>query len=149
MNVLVAGGATTYFGQTGLVTAAAEIFNPTSNSWRPAASMSKPRYVHGAALLTDGRVLVAGGWYSTSNKDPSHETAEIYDPAANRWTATGSMTKARAEYGLVSLPDGRVLAAGGVDPAYKVQASSELYDPTTGVWTSTGNLGVGRMWPTI
>jgi hypothetical protein len=92
---------------------------------------------------------VAGGWYATTNSDPSHDTAEIYDPAANRWTATGSMTNARAEYGLVGLPDGRVLAAGGLDPAYKVEASSELYDPTTGAWQPTGTLVVATVWPAI
>ena len=72
--------------------------------------MSHPRYVNGAALLPDGRVLVAGGWYATSNSDPSHETAEIYDPAANRWTGTGSMKNARAEYGLVALNERSVLS---------------------------------------
>jgi hypothetical protein len=148
-EVLVAGGATTYFGESGAVTATAEIYSPATNAWRSAGLMSHPRYTHGAALLTDGRVLVAGGWYSTSNSDPSHETAEVYDPAANRWAVTGSMTSGRAEYGLASLPDGRILAAGGVDPAYKVQAGSELYDPTTGVWQVTGKLAVPTMWPAI
>jgi hypothetical protein len=148
-QVLVAGGATTYVGETGTVTATTEIYNPATNAWRSAGPMSHPRYTHGAALLNDGRVLVAGGWYSTSNSDPSHETAEVYDPAANRWTGTGSMTSARAEYGLASLPDGRILAAGGVDPGYKVQAGSELYDPTTGVWQVTGKLAVATMWPAI
>ena len=90
-EVLVAGGATTFHGETGSVTANAELYDPKAGTWRAAAPMSHPRYVHGAALLPDGRVLVAGGWYATSNSDPSHETAEIYDPAANRWTATGSM----------------------------------------------------------
>lgn len=146
-EVLVAGGATTYHGETGSVTATAEMFDPRSNSWRAAAPMSEPRYVAGAVLLNDGRVLVAGGWYSTSNSDPSHDTAEIYDPATNRWAATGSLTSGRAEYSLVRLPDGRVLAAGGVDPAYRVQATSELFDPGTGHWQATGSLAVATMWP--
>lgn len=146
-EVLVAGGATTYHGETGSVTATAEIFDPRANSWRAAAPMSKPRYVDGAVLLNDGRVLVAGGWYSTSNSDPSHDTAETYDPATNRWAATGSMTSGRAEYGLVRLPDGRVLAAGGIDPAYRVQATSELFDAATGLWHATGSLAVATMWP--
>ncbi len=144
-EVLVAGGATTYHGETGSVTATAELYDPATGKWRAAAPMSKPRYVHGAALLDDGRVLVAGGWYATSNTDPSHETAEIYDPAANNWTATGLMKAARAEYGLVRLPDGRVLAAGGIDTHYRVHTASELYDPATGVWEATGELAVGAM----
>jgi hypothetical protein len=148
-RVLVTGGATTYQGDVGSVTATAELYDPKANSWRHAASMSTPRYVHGAALLTDGRVLVAGGWYATSNTDPSHETAEIYDPATDRWSATASMAHGRAEFGLVKLPDGRVLAAGGDDPAYKVQASSELYDPVAGFWQPMGNLAAPVMWPAI
>ena len=131
------------------MTAGAELFDPKTGAWRAAAPMSKPRYVHGAALLPDGRVLVAGGWYATSNSDPSHETAEIYDPAANRWAATGPMKNARSEYSLVSLPDGRILAAGGIDPAYKVQAGAELYDPATGLWQATGKLGTGSMGSAI
>jgi N-acetylneuraminic acid mutarotase len=144
-EVLVTGGATTFHGDTGAVTATADLYNPKPGKWRAAAPMSRPRYVHGAALLPDGRVLVAGGWYATSNSDPSHETAEIYDPAANDWTATGSMATARAEYGLVSLPDGRVLAAGGIDRSYKVQAGAELYDPDTGIWQATGKLATATM----
>ena len=148
-EVLVAGGATTFQGATGSVTATAEMYNPESNAWRAAAPMSEPRYIHGAALLKDGRVLVAGGWRSTSNSDPSRATAEIYDPTTNRWAATGLMTAARADFGLVALADGRVLAAGGGDPAYKVQAGSELYDPLTGVWQAADNLPTPTMWPAI
>ena len=144
-EVLVAGGATTFHGVAGSVTATADLYNPKTGKWRAAASMSHPRYVDEAVLLADGRVLVAGGWYSTSNSDPSHATAEIYDPASNRWTPTGSMTNGRADFGLVGLPDGRVLAAGGVDPAYKVQAGSELYDPATGLWAATGKLSLATM----
>ena len=148
-EVLVTGGATVYYGDIGDVTPSAEIYDPRANAWRVVAPMSEPRYVHAAVRLRDGRVLVAGGWYATSNVDPSHETAEIYDPATNRWTATGSMKNGRAEYGLVSLPDGRILAVGGVDPAYKVQAGSELYDPTTGVWRVAGSLAVAVEWAAV
>jgi alkanesulfonate monooxygenase SsuD/methylene tetrahydromethanopterin reductase-like flavin-dependent oxidoreductase (luciferase family) len=59
------------------------------------------------------------------------------------------MTAARADFGLVALANGRVLAAGGVDPAYKVQAGSELYDPLTGVWQAADNLPTPTMWPAI
>ena len=45
--------------------------------------MSKARYHHAATLLADGRVLVAGGWALTSNRDKSLAWAEIYDPANN------------------------------------------------------------------
>jgi hypothetical protein len=59
------------------------------------------------------------------------------------------MTIGRAQYGLASLPDGRVLAVGGVDPSYGVQAGSELYDPTTGIWRATGGLAVAVEWAAV
>jgi N-acetylneuraminic acid mutarotase len=148
-EVLVAGGATTYHLDSGQVTASAELFNPRTNSWRAAAPMSEPRYIDGSVLLHDGRVLVAGGWYAMSNSDPSHETAEIYDPAADRWSATGSMKNARAEYGIAILADGRVLVAGGTDKGYNLLVSTELFDPATGSWTTTGDLHVATMWSAI
>lgn len=148
-EVLVAGGATTFHLDAGIVTASAELFNPRTNSWRAAASMPEPRYVHRSVLLHDGRVLLAGGWYAMSNADPSHETAVIYDPATDKWSATGSMTTARAEFGLAMLPDGRVLVAGGTDKSYSLTVTAELFDPVTGSWTPTGNLKVATMWSAI
>ncbi|HEX7491664.1 MAG TPA: kelch repeat-containing protein, partial [Candidatus Limnocylindrales bacterium] len=148
-DVFVTGGATTYHLDAGKVTSSAEVFSPRTNSWRPAASMSEPRYVQESVLLHDGRVLVAGGWYAMSNSDPSHETAEIYDPASDRWSTTGSMKTARAEYGLVILADGRVLAAGGTDKSYKLTVTTEIFDPATGSWTATGDLKVATMWSAI
>jgi hypothetical protein len=148
-DVLVAGGASTYHGVAGSVTAAAEIYSPRLNSWRTVAAMSKPRYAHGAALLNDGRVLVAGGWYSELNSDRSHSTAEIFDPVTNRWTVKASMNIGRAEHAMVSLPDGRVLAAGGLDNAYKVIAGSELYDPAVGLWFATGQLSLAVTHPAV
>lgn len=146
-DVLVTGGATTFFGEIGSVTASAEIYSPRSNSWRAAAPMSIPRYVHQAALLADGRVLVAGGWSATSNSDVSKATAEIYDPVANRWAATGSLATARAEFVMVPLLDGRLLAVAGIDASYRLTGSAETYDQVTGTWQATEKVSVARMWP--
>jgi len=139
-DVLIAGGATVYEGQTGSVSATAEIYSSRTGTWRRVGAMSKPRYAQGAALLEDGRVMVAGGWYSTKNSDHAHNTAEVFDPATGAWTATAAMTGSRSLFALVGLPDGRILAAGGVDSSYKLEASAELYDSTSGTWRSTGSL---------
>jgi hypothetical protein len=148
-EVLVAGGATTYNGTHGTVTAAAEIYNPRSNTWRPAGRMSVPRYADAAALLPDGRVLVAGGWSFTTDTDPSLASAEIYDPAANVWTATRSLNDARGALAIATLPDGRLLAIAGVDPAYHVLASTEIFDPRLGTWQTTGKLPVAMERPAM
>jgi len=148
-EVLVTGGATTYHGSTGNVTARAEIFDPRSGKWRQVAPLPKPLYVHQAALMPDGRVLVAGGWWATSNSDPSHGNAYIYDPATDTWSSTGSLVTPRAQFNLIALPDGRFLAVDGVDPAYHTLASSEIYDPASGAWQTTGKLAVATMWPAV
>jgi N-acetylneuraminic acid mutarotase len=148
-EVLVAGGATTYNGVRGTVTREAEIYSPRSNSWRPASRMTVARYADAAALLPDGRVLVAGGWSLTTNDDPSLASAEIYDPAANGWTVTGSLSDARGSLSMAGLPDGRVLAVAGVDPAYHVLASTEIYNSKLGTWQATGRLPVALERPAM
>ena len=44
-----------------------------------------------AALLQDGRVLVAGGTFSLDAN-----TAELYNPSSGTWAATGSMAFRRS-----------------------------------------------------
>jgi hypothetical protein len=93
---------------------------------------SRPLDSHAAALLPDGRVLVAGG--GQEGGYPWNPRAEIYDPATGTWSATGSMNHARTGERLITLHNGKVLAIEG-DP---YGSSVELYDPATGTWTPTG-----------
>jgi len=94
-------------------------------------------------------VLVAGGWWATSNSDPSHGNVQIYDPSTDTWSATGALVTARAQFELQALPDGRFIALGGVDPAYHTLATTEIYDPASGAWETTGKLAIAMMWPAI
>src|SRR5258707_576877 len=57
-------------------------------------SLNTGRTFHTATLLPNGKVLVAGG------QGPSGilTSAELYDPASGSWSATGSLTTARAEH---------------------------------------------------
>ena len=148
-EVLVAGGENTFEASSGSVTATAEIFSPRLNGWRPAGSMTKPRYSAGAVLLPDGRVLVAGGWYSEKVSDKSHNTTEIFDPATGHWTAATPMTSPRAQHALLDLPDGRVLAVGGVDTSNKIFIGTEMYDPVTGTWRQAQPLGLAVILPAV
>lgn len=79
-RVLVLGGDATLNIQP---SAAAELFDPATNSFTSAGNMSMPRMQHFAVLEADGRVLIGGG--RTTGGD-SVLTAEIYDPMSNSFT---------------------------------------------------------------
>lgn len=143
-KVLVAGG-------TDLVSAyysSAELFDPTNSTWSSAGNMTSIRLEHTASVLANGKVLVAGGTDSTT-PTPWLATAELYDPVANTWTATGALSEARYFHAASQLNDGRVLVAGGVGPqgvpaTDSLLASAEIYDPSAGQWSSAGNMTVAR-----
>ena len=100
----------------------------------PPPRLNDARWLHTATLLANGKVLIAGGESDTSRL----ASAELYDPATNAITRTGSMASARMFATATLLPNGKVLVTGGYDKESKDLASAELYDPATGTFTPTG-----------
>ncbi len=105
-------------------------------TWARIADMNFPRVNVNGVLLPDGTILVIGGQQNGKwNSDPGAVMeAEIYDPATNTWSVAGSMLFPRQYHSIaVLLPDGRVLAAGGVDPrpatVQRDQRNMEIYSP--------------------
>ena len=71
-----------------------ELFDPETNFWSPAASMSQARSsLFGAEVLPSGEVIVFGG----SNIGGYLATCEIYNPSANTWRTGSPLT---APYGV-------------------------------------------------
>ncbi len=145
-RVLVAGGSST--GASPEAThnlASAELYDPRSRSWTVTASMLHPRLGHIATRLSDGRVLVAGG-YDDNTSAHSFATAEIYDANLGTWSATGSMNVPRGGAAATLLPDGRVLVTGGVSEGIDgpIHASAEVFDPLVGTWTYTFPMALAR-----
>jgi hypothetical protein len=138
-RVLVAGGqvATGALGDNTF--ASAELYDPGTGGFSPTGSMSTGRVGHTATLLTDGRVLIAGGrGAGMSGSGSPFASAELYDARTGKFSATGSMTTVRREHTATLLSDGRVLIAGGTDASERL-ASAELYDPHTGAFSPTGS----------
>src|SRR5690349_6016102 len=96
----------------------------------PTGSFPVPFLGSRATLLSDGRVVLAGG---TANNAVVNSAA-LFDPGTNQWTSTGNLKVARTEQTAVRLSDGRVLVSGGQDGSSSL-ASVEIFDPATGTFT--------------
>jgi len=67
-SVLVTGGFNNQDDPRGVTLRSAEIFDPATGAWTPTDSMRLTRWLHSAARLFNGTVLVVGG-----NEDPGKE----------------------------------------------------------------------------
>ncbi len=157
-KVLVAGGFA-LVDAPGL--ASAEVYDPAANSWTPTPPMAGGRGLHTATVLPDGKVLVAAGnevgvfrrtaaeatsttvTNGLASAPPNGKgevaTAELYDPAAGTWSATGALKKARSNHTATLLKTGTVLVVGGFSPSGELDAA-ELYDPAAAAWELTAPL---------
>jgi hypothetical protein len=129
--------------------------------WSTTAPYTMPINPIHAALLHNGKILVVAG---SGNCPPSQSGcpsgppygpsngsgAAIYDPVARtitRLTVTWDMFC----NGMVVLPDGRVLIAGGTlqyDPEFG-QPKASIFDPATNTFSDTQNMAHGRWYPSL
>jgi Kelch motif/Galactose oxidase, central domain len=120
--------------------------NSNAHGFQATGHMGTERAAHTATLLTDGKVLITGGFNSTNNL----ETAEVFDPATGSFTPTGTMTTARNLHTATLLDhgppatNGKVLITGGSIGFLSDLATAELFDPATGTFTSTGAMSEVR-----
>lgn len=79
-KVLVAGGLVAGATTTSSIpTASAELYDPASDTWSPAASLGTARYKHVATLLPSGQAVIAGG---IDNGNALLANAERFEPQA-------------------------------------------------------------------
>jgi hypothetical protein len=156
-RLLLTGGQTeNVSGSTqpvpGPVLASAEEYSMSSiASTLTAGPMATKRTYHASVRLLDptatvtkaawhGKVLVVGG----INDGGAVAACELYDPTANRFTATGSLKIARYDHRMTRLPNGRVLVTGGGttdSPLSSAPLSSgEIYNPANGTWSDAINM---------
>jgi hypothetical protein len=137
-RILVTGGNSTYPEER--VVATAEIYEPETGVWRETAPMHTARRGHVAAVLQDGRVLVAAGSSGHFKSNQQLSAAEVFDPQTEKWTAVAPMREARWGPTETLLRDGKVLVVGGAIFPRGARSSAELFDPQNGTWSDVGNL---------
>lgn len=168
--VLVSGCATAALlpdGRVLLLSAVAKIYDPATGSVTNAAPPPTLRIFGTTTALANGLVLIAGGTSNlgsgfsmgglggpaeptpTPATDSTLASAELYDPATDSYTLTGSMVNGRAFHTATLLADGRVLIVGGGRstsgegssgtgvPSPEDIPPPEIYDPATGTFSLT------------
>ncbi len=141
-RVLICGGTAT--GQVGGVLSSAELYDPVARTFTPTGSMTVPRAGQTITMLRDGRVLLTGGVQNVGFRSQL-SSAEIYDPAAGRFSATGSMSVPREGHTATMLRDGTVLIVGGSDNGIHTLDSAEIFDPSIGTFSRAGHLHQPRV----
>ena len=117
----------------------AEIYDPTTGRWAPAAPMPESLVLQTATLLKDGRALVAGRIAGNGAN-----RAEVYDPATNSWRRTSNVPTGLFGNTATRLLDGRVLVAPGLTSDGFAQATTALYDPLADRWSDGPSMDWGR-----
>jgi Kelch motif len=134
-RVLVAGGGFDIDVFNGYGLQSAELYDPVSETWGPAADLNAVGSGDIAVLLADNKVLVLDGY----------NVPERYDPDAGTWRNTGSPGQLQL-FTATLLSTGQVLIAGGVSTqeSGRYLSSAQVYDDRSGAWSPTSSMMTGR-----
>jgi hypothetical protein len=158
-RVLVAGGDGYDQRTQGVheTLSSAEIFDPANETFTAASPLVAGQEGFTASVLSDGSVLVAGGFsarapYWASAVFPDVTT--LFDPNNGQWAPAGTLRTPRAGHTATVLADGSALVAGGSGEigASHALTSTEIFTPTltidasfTGNWYDPAQGGHGLM----
>ncbi len=125
-RVLISGGASgSVLNPT--PTTSCEVYNPAAG-WSNTGSMAGARALHPTFLLSDGRVLAAGGADGSLTAPTVQSTVELYDFSTGLWSASASsMIVPRALQSASALPDGAILYIGGGTVSGALTPTAERY----------------------
>lgn len=119
----------------------AELYDPSTRTWKATGSMDLSRTDFTTTLLRDGRVLVTGGYGERGLR----ASTRVYDPATGHWSRGKRMLRPRASHTATLLRSGKVLVTGGWTSERRTTSrTAELYNPKTNRWSRTASMRVGR-----
>jgi hypothetical protein len=119
-------------GGSGSVAArdSAEIYDPEQNAFVFVGTVRHPRHFPTVTVLTDGRVLIAGGvQFSSGGRASAVDALELYDPVKGHWTEPGVLVQPRRDHAAVAISGQRALITGGTtgSGAGTLLASAEIF----------------------
>jgi len=128
-RILVVGGYGESSSQMGI--ANAEIFDPAANLWTVIPNMAYSRWYPTVTTLSDGRVIVMGGWQTSAHTNAG--IPEIYDPGTNSWTQLTAANNPFETYPFIyQLSDGRLVHVNGSEYA----TVTDILDLTSDSWST-------------
>lgn len=101
--------------------------------WNPIGGPAEERRDFGAAVLPDGRVIVAGG--RTTVDGAPIQTVEIFDPEgapSDAWSIVGRLGTARYGLTATAVANGSVVFAGGRVSEQDYSNALDFFDPSEG-----------------
>jgi hypothetical protein len=140
-SVVLPDGRTMVIGGTsnGQVLASVLVLAADGSAWSDLPPLERARSGAAAALLPDGKVLVAGGKSGTGIADNAFlNTAELWDPATQKWTVLPPLAHARSYAAACVLPSGRVAVVGGVSAHDFDRTDGEVFDTVKREWEPLG-----------
>ncbi|MDQ3239573.1 MAG: hypothetical protein M3P33_03545, partial [bacterium] len=124
-----------------------QLYDPSTNTWAAGGNMNIAREYFGNTItLNNGKVLVSGGYSSTSTTTAT----ELYDPSTGTWSVVAGMRNAHYRHRSEKLNDGRVVVIGGCTSTTctaDVSTIVEIYNPDTNSWSTASGLGTARYEP--
>lgn len=113
-RVLIAGGEIVLGGR-GTITTSAELYDPATGTFVETGAMNHARLGHTATLLSNGKVLMAGGDRSFESMDSGRilDSLEVYDPQTGTFALVGQLSAGRSLHQTYLLPNQTILVAGG------------------------------------
>jgi hypothetical protein len=114
----------------------ADVYDPSTDTWRQAESLNKPRTRAATVVLPDGSAMVIGG---TNGDGQPFSSTKVLATTTSSWESGPLMKVARMSPEAVVLSSGHVLVVDQAD-SRPVTTTSELLGPHGKAWTTRRTL---------
>jgi len=150
-NILITGGVDDAANNR---TTSVQMYNMKTNAfdtWGGGGPLDTPRSSHTATLMSDGRILIAGGFIGAGGSTPTN-SLEVCDPIAKTCAAIAAvLSSPRAGHTATLLTkgnnSGKVLICGGqtADAAISITETCDLFNPADDTVGSAASMVSARM----